>query len=141
MLAADLDVGLVPGGTLLLSGGVRIQLDARSEDGNVAVEAFARQGALKAGQQKKVAQDVLKLAMLRSEPGYASVRPIFVFASDEARSSLTGWVRHAAGVFGVELLMVDIGPELRDLIIATQERQKMVNVPLASAADDVIVED
>lgn len=95
-LAAKLGVTLVSGGTLPLSGGVKIQLDARSEDGKFAVEAYARQGVLRGGQLKKIAQDVLKLALLRREPDYAEVRPIIVFASEEARSSITGWVKRAA---------------------------------------------
>lgn len=70
-LAAKLGVTLVSGGTLPLSGGVTIQLDARSEDGKFAVEAYARQGVLRGGQLKKIAQDVLKLALLRREPDFA----------------------------------------------------------------------
>ncbi|GAB3032798.1 hypothetical protein GCM10011376_26020 [Nocardioides flavus (ex Wang et al. 2016)] len=139
-LAAQLGVVLVGGGALSLSGGVRIQLDARSEDGKFAVEAYARQGTLKGGQLKKIAQDVLKLALLRREPNHADVRPIIVFASEEARSSITGWVKRAADVFGVELHVVDIAPELREEILATQEAQKMVNVELPTAADDLTIE-
>ena len=140
-LAAKLGVALVGGGTLSLSGGVRIQLDARSEDGKFAVEAYARQGTLKGGQLKKIAQDVLKLALLRQEPDHAEVRPIIVFASEEARSSITGWVKRAADVFGVELHVVDIDPGLRAQILATQSAQRMVNIDLASAADDLTVEE
>lgn len=139
-LAAQLGVVLVGGGALSLSGGVRIQLDARSEDGKFAVEAYARQGTLKGGQLKKIAQDVLKLALLRSEPDHADVRPIIVFASEEARASITGWVKCAADVFGVELHVVDIDPSLRAEILATQEAQKMVNVELPTTADDLTIE-
>ena len=140
-LAAKLGVALATGGTLSLDEGVRIHLDARSENGKVAVEAYARQGTLKGGQLKKIAQDVLKLALLRREPGYTDVRPIIVFASEEARSSITGWVKHAAGVFGVELHVVDIDPGLREAIIATQLRQKMVNVDMSAAADDLTIQE
>lgn len=140
-LSAELGVVLLPAGTLSLSGGVRIQLDARSEDGKFAVEAYARQGTLKGGQLKKIAQDVLKLALLRQEPDYVDVRPIIVFASEEARSSITGWVKRAADVFGVELHVVDIDPDLRATIVATQDQQKMVNVALPAAADDLAMED
>lgn len=140
-LAAKLGVVLACGGTLSLSGGVRIQLDAWSADGKFAVEAYARQGTLKGGQLKKIAQDVLKLALLRHEPDRAEVRPIIVFASEEARSSITGWVKRAADVFGVELHVVDIDPELRAKIVATQDLQKMVNVSLPDAADDLTIEE
>jgi imidazole glycerol phosphate synthase subunit HisF len=140
-LATSLDVPLSLGGTVTVSGGARLQLDARSEDGSIAVEAYARQGRLKGGQIKKIAQDVLKLALLRHEAEAEVTRPIVVFASQEARSSITGWIQHAADTFGVELHVVDIDPELRDRIIATQDRQKMVNVPLPAAADDIAVDD
>lgn len=140
-LAAELGVVLVGGGTLSLGGGVRIQLDARSEDGKFAVEAYARQGTLKGGQLKKIAQDVLKLALLRNEPDHADVRAIIAFASQEARSSITGWVKRAADVFGVELYIVDIDPDLRATILATQDQQKMVNIALPAAADDITHED
>ncbi|TCW20603.1 hypothetical protein [Dietzia cinnamea] len=140
-LATKLKVALVRGGSLTLSGGVRIHLDARSEDGKFAVEAYARQGRLKGGQLKKIAQDVLKLALLRSEPDYSDVRPIIVFASEEARSSITGWVKHAASAFGVELHVVDIDPGLRHAILATQRRQRMVNVDLTAVADDLTIDE
>ncbi|KZO60537.1 hypothetical protein AB6N35_00420 [Dietzia cinnamea] len=140
-LATKLKVALVRGGSLTLSGGVRIHLDARSEDGKFAVEAYARQGRLKGGQLKKIAQDVLKLALLRSEPDYSDVRPIIVFASEEARSSITGWVKHAASAFGVELHVVDIDPGLRHAILATQRRQRMVNVYLTAVADDLTIDE
>ena len=65
------------------------------------------------------------------------MRPIIVFASEEARSSITGWVKHAAGVFGVELHVVDIDPGLRDAILETQRRQRMVNVDISAVADDL----
>lgn len=64
-----------------------------------------------------------------------------MFASEEARSSITGWVKRAADVFGVELHVVEIDPELRADIVATRDLQKMVNVPLPSVADDITHED
>ncbi len=139
-LAAELGAVLVPGGRLSLTGGGEIRLDARSEDGKFAVEAFARQGTLKSGQLKKIATDVLKLAFLQREPDYVDVRPIIVFASEDARSSVTGWVKRAADAFGVELHVVDIDPGLRAEIVATQEAQRMVNVDLPEVADDLTLE-
>lgn len=68
------------------------------------------------------------------------IRRIIVFASDEARLSITGWAKRAADVFGVELHVVDIDPELRAAIVATQDLQKTVNVPIPSVADDLTVE-
>ncbi|MFL0580220.1 hypothetical protein [Dietzia sp. 179-F 9C3 NHS] len=140
-LSEKLRIPFDAGGALTLSNGARIHLDAVSEDGGAAVEAYARQGRLKGGQLKKIAQDVLKLAMLRQDPDYTDVRAIIAFASDEARQSITGWVQHAADVFGVEFHVVDLDPALRAQLLTTQERQKMVNVPLPEAADDVLLQE
>ena len=54
---------------------------------------------------------------------------------------ITGWVNRAAEVFGVEFHVVDIDPGLRDAIVATQGRQKMVNVDLSAAADDLTIQE
>ncbi|KGN37601.1 hypothetical protein [Knoellia subterranea] len=140
-LGAQLQLNLVPGGTLKLAGGASIQLDARSDDGSVAVEAYARQGVLRGGQLKKIAQDILKLALLRAEPEHKDVRPIIVFASEEARSSVKGWLRQAADTFGVELHVVELDDALRAQIVAVQDRQKMTNVALPAVVGDLTVED
>lgn len=131
-LADKIKVPLVPGGYVTLDVGVKIQLDARSDDGKVLVEAYARQGKLKGGQLKKVAQDVLKLAWIRQDPAFADARGIVVFASEEALMSVTGWMRQAAKEFGVEMCDVSIDDELRSQIVEAQERQKMVNVTAES---------
>lgn len=131
-LSTKLGLSLVQGGQVTLAGGVKIQLDARSADGRVVVEAYARQGSLKGGQLKKVAQDVLKLAIIRRQPGQEDTRAIVVFASPEALASVSKWVRQAAADFGVELVVVDIDGELRTQILEAQSRQKMVNAPEGS---------
>lgn len=139
-LSKELGVVLEGGETIALSGGAQIRVDAQSDDAKIVVEAYARQGRLKGGQLKKIAQDVLKLALLRREPGFADVRPIIVFASEDARASVTGWVEHAADVFGVEMHVVEIDSRLRETILSTQEAQKMVNVELPTVVDDLVTE-
>jgi len=119
-------------------GGSSVQLDACSEDKSVLVEAYARQGKLKGAQIKKISQDVLKLALLKRDDSLSSSRAIIVFASEEARASITGWVRSAADQFGVELMVVDIPEDVRDDIRSAQARQVMVNVQVAA---DEVVED
>lgn len=126
-LAVKIGIPLMSGGVLALGGGVTIQLDARSADGKVAVEAYARQGKLHGGQLKKIAQDILKFALLQQELAHADVRSIVVFASEAAHASITGWVKHAANSFGVELIVVDIDDGLRAELIRAQQRQNMVN--------------
>ena len=118
-----------------LAGGVNVEVDAASSDGRTVVEAYARQGALHGAQLKKIAQDILKLALIKKEPGKESTEAIIAFASQEARDSIRGWVQQAAEAFGVELTVVTISPQLRDAILAVQKRQVMVN--LDYVADDV----
>lgn len=121
--------------SISLAGGVRIEVDAATRDASVVVEAYARQGRLKSAQLKKIAQDILKLALLKREPGRQSTAAIIVFASQEARDSVSGWVGQAADSFDVTLKVVDIPENLREQIRLAQSRQVMVN--LDQVADDV----
>ncbi len=99
------------------------------------VEACARQGRLKGAQLRKVAQDILKLALLQEGSESKSIERFIVFASTEAEQSVKGWVREAAERFGIRFLVVDVPQELRDSILTAQSRQVMVNVD--QVADDV----
>ena len=123
-------------------GGSFVQLDACSDDERILVEAYARQGKLKGAQIKKISQDILKLALLKRDPRLSDSRAIAVFASEEARDSITGWIRSAAEQFGIELVVVDIPDALRDEIKSAQARQVMVNVeiPIEDLADDLTLE-
>ncbi len=124
-----------PNPRIALSGGVTIEVDAATTDGSIVVEAYARQGRLKGAQFKKIAQDILKLALLKQEPGRELTEAIIAFASQEAHDSIAGWVRQAAKTFGVDLVVVDISHALRAEIRHAQQRQVMVN--LDQIADDV----
>ena len=119
-----------------------VQLDACSDDESLLVEAYARQGKLKGAQIKKISQDILRLALLKRDPRLSDSRAIAVFASEEARDSIAGWIRSAAEEFEIELIVVDIPDDLRDEIKAAQARQVMVNVelPVEDVADDVTLE-
>lgn len=142
-LAAKLgfEGALKPKRVRVLGGGF-VQLDACSDDESILVEAYARQGKLKGAQIKKVSQDILKLALLKRDPRLRDSRAIAVFASEEARGSVTGWIRSAADQFGIELAVVDIPEALRDEIKSAQARQVMVNaeIPIDDLADDVTLE-
>lgn len=139
-LADTLGLYPVPApGRITLPGGVWVEVDACCRDNSVFVEAYARQGPLKGAQLKKIAQDILKLALLKREATFADSRAIIAFASHEARDSVRGWLRRAAETFGVELLVVPISENLRDKIVSAQKRQEMVNVDVSHAdiAEDV----
>ena len=122
--------------------GAWVEVDARGDDPPVFVEAYARQGTLKGAQLKKVAQDILKLALLRRRAEHAQARAVIVFASAEAEASVTGWLRQAAHTFDVDLCVVDIPEQIRQRILAAQERQKMTNVelPASDVADDLTLQ-
>ena len=122
-------------GKITLAGGVNIEVDAATADESVVVEAYARQGKLKGAQPKKIAQDILKLALLKREAGRERTEAIVAFASQQARDSISGWLRQAAETFDVQLEVVDIPQDLRDQILQAPSRQVMVN--LDQVADDV----
>jgi hypothetical protein len=76
-------------------------VDAATADRSTVVEAYARQGKLKGAQLKKIAQDILKLALLKRQPGHERTETIIAFASQEAHDSISGWLQEAAAEFGV----------------------------------------
>jgi hypothetical protein len=133
-LGAQFGISLLPGGRLQVGGGAHVQVDARSENNGVLVEAYARQGALKGAQLKKVGQDILKFALLRQTGGWAEARMILAFASNEAKESIRGWLAQAAEVFEVELVVVALAREASERILAAQQRQVMVNLSADEAA-------
>ncbi len=135
-LAAERGIDLLQKpGRIKLSGGVYIEVDAATPDGGIVVEVYARQGALKGSQLKKIAQDILKLALLKREIRHAHMEAVLAFASQEAHDSISGWLGQAAVAFEVDFVVVDIPTWLREKIRAAQERQVMVNLDVI--ADDV----
>lgn len=121
--------------TIKLAAGAPAQVDAASPDGKVLAEIFARQGELKGGQQKNVAIDTLKLITIRCE--HHDTRLVIAFADEEASRYATGggWVAQALRTWNVDVEIIDIPQDLRDEILAAQQRQRMVNAD--DAADDV----
>ena len=111
-----IELNLRPG-RLTLGGGNHIEVDAAAADWSIVVEAYARQGKLHGAQLKKIAQDILKLELLKREIGHDGTRAIIVFASPEARDSISGWIQQAATTFGVELRVVDIPQEHRGQVV------------------------
>jgi hypothetical protein len=86
-LKDQLDADLEPR-SLQLPGGSRVDVDGVSADESVFIEIFARQGKLKGGQRRKVAQDALKLITLaRSRP---NARCIIAFGDTEAEQCVAG---------------------------------------------------
>lgn len=120
----EINEGLQPR-TIIIEGKVHIRVDAATLDNSVVAEIFARQGKLLDGQQKKLARDILKLAVLKQK--MPSSRVILAFANIDIENHLTGasWVAFAVEKFGIELKNLDksISPELRMKIILAQNEQ------------------
>ncbi len=106
---------------VVVGGGATIHVDGVDEDATIFVEAYARQGKLVGAQKKKIAQDILKLSILRSQRPAA--RLILLFADEAAKDSITGWVKSAAVTHEIEFRTVDLGEEWRTRIIKTQNQQ------------------
>lgn len=125
-VAARLGVALSPR-SFVLPNGSRVQVDGTDPDVSVLVEVFARQGALKGGQQKKVCQDALKLITLRCM--HPNARLVIAFADEHASAYASSgtWVAEALSTWGVEVLVVEIDPALRARIREAQARQVMLN--------------
>lgn len=134
LLVQRLGVDLAPA-TIKLAAGAPVQVDAASPDRRVLAEIFARQGALKGGQQKKVAIDTLKLLTVRRE--HPDTKLVIAFADTAAAAYATGggWLAQALRTWDVDIEIVDIPQNLRDEILAAQAGQKMVNIE--DVADDI----
>ena len=114
--------------TIKLAIGTPVHVDAASPDGRVLAEIFARQGALKGAQQKKVAIDTLKLIAVRRER--PEVQKLIICFADQAAAGYAtggGWLAQALLTWKVDVEIVDIPADLRAEIIAAQEGQTMVN--------------
>ncbi len=123
---------------LVFPSGAQVEIDGASSDDSILVEVFARQGALKGGQQRKVCQDALKLITLgRSYPG-ARLVLAFADAAAAAYASRGTWVAEALKSWGVNVLVVEVEEAVRAEIRDAQLRQVMVN-PSAPPAEDAVV--
>lgn len=121
--AAELGVDLHPT-ELALATGTPVRVDGVTADESVIVEIFARQGTLKDGQRRKVGLDAFKLVTLgASRPGS---RLIMVFADNDAATYALGkgWLADALKTWKVEVMVVELAPELRARILEAQEVQR-----------------
>lgn len=105
--------------------GATVEVDGASSDEAVLVEVFARIGRLKGGQLHKVSTDTLKLVALGETRPEA--RLILAFADQEAADSVVGWRAALLDRRKIDKLVVPLDAEQRAVILAAQERQRMVN--------------
>lgn len=106
----------------------RVEVDGASPDEAVLVEVFARIGKLKGAQLDKVSTDTLKLVALSETRPEA--RLILAFADKEAADSIVGWRAAVLQLRGIEKLVVALPDKQRAVILAAQEKQRMVNAPM-----------
>ena len=102
--------------------GAKMLIDGVDSDRTIFVEAFARMGRLKDGQQKKVAIDALKFVALKTENPDA--RFVLAFADQKASDSVVGWVRAVLDEHGIKRVVVPIPKTLERKLLATQANQK-----------------
>ena len=97
------------------------------------VEVFAHQGPMKPGQRHKVMADALKLVAIGQHCFDSKARLVLALASDQARSSLSGWRVEALEALGVEVLVIELESALLEGIRTAQIRQRMTNVGRAKS--------
>lgn len=102
--------------------GALMEIDGVDENHTVFVEAYARIGHLKTGQEKKVATDALKLAALTEQ--YPDAQMILAFADQAAADSVVGWLRAVLEQRGIKRVVVTIATPLKAKLLVAQADQK-----------------
>jgi hypothetical protein len=125
MLSERLGVVLTPA-TIRLDDGTRVELDGADTERTVLVESWARFGRPKPAHHKKVLTDALKLSWIAGHFLPRPARLVLLMADQAAAYPFTGgsgWGAHAIADLGVEVVVVELPPELAATIIAAQARQ------------------
>jgi len=106
---------------------VEIEVDAVNSDRSVLIEIFARQGRLLDGQKKKIAKDILKLALIGIGDSSRKRRLILAHANPAISRHVTqnSWLSKAATKFGIEeiCLFDQLTEKLKSEIRAAQKIQ------------------
>ena len=109
-----------------LEAGSWLEVDGYASDPLILCEAWARIGPAKPGQQKKVMTDALKLVVARAERGGAEdCHAVLAFCDEAAAAHFSGksWMAEALRQLNIEVLVVEIPPEVRESITTAQGRQ------------------
>ena len=108
-----------------LSGGACIEVNGMDAAERFAVQVHARLGSLKVAQKHSVANDVLKLILLRDSAAAQGQHPalILAFASREAMDSIKGWLLEAILLNHIDLRHVPLSDETVARVRAAQQRQ------------------
>lgn len=115
---------------LRVVGGTYVDVDGVSDDPRTLVEIYARVGTLRGGQIKKIAEDILKLTTVRKcNDEWTDANAYLVYASQEARDSIRGWLDAAATAWGVQSLVITLPEDVRADLLRAQATQVMINRP------------
>ena len=105
-----------------------IQPDFYSAQDQIVGEIFAHIGKPKPAQNKKIANDILKMLLL-DKISKTVYRKILVVCDKEELKALQGQSALSESIrqFGIEVLFVEIDDKVKQQIVDAQSRQKMVN--------------
>lgn len=121
-VAKQLNVELTP--ARIAIGDAHVEIDGVSAGHTVLVEAYARIGALRGAQPRKLAADAFKIAWAGRRLG--STRLVLALADEAAARYLQRsgtWFAAALRDTGVEVLVAELDDELRAAVLAAQARQ------------------
>ena len=121
-----------------ISDGTNVELNGMDSAERYAVQVHARLGALKVAQKHSVANDVLKLILVRDSASSQGRHPalILAFTSQEAVDSIRGWLREAIRLHGIDLRVVPLSDETVERVRAAQSRQVLGSAPRSQEATD-----
>lgn len=105
-----------------------MQPDFYSKTDKIIGEIFAHIGKPNVGQNHKISNDILKMLLLEKIEGI-TYRKIIVVCDEEEQKKLKGdsILAECISQFQIEVKMIEIELDLRNTIMAAQQRQKMIN--------------
>jgi hypothetical protein len=121
-LAEQLGVALAPR-RIEFGNGVRVELDAASEDLSVLVEVWAHQGPVKSAQRSKVLTDAFKLDFVGRKLGGTRRLILLLGDAEAARKFAGGWPAAAIRQAGIEMVVLELDDETRQRVRDAQLRQ------------------
>lgn len=109
-------------------GATFMQPDFYSRENAIIGEIFSHIGKPKKAQDNKIANDILKMLLLEKLE-HKTYRKIIVVCDEEERMHLEGSsvLSECIYQFGIEIKLIEIDDDLRNMLIAAQKRQRMVN--------------
>lgn len=109
-------------------GATFMQPDFYSRENAIIGEIFSHIGKPKKAQDNKIANDILKMLLLEKLE-HKTYRKIIVVCDEEERMHLEGSsvLSECIHQFGIEIKLIEIDDDLRNILISAQKRQRMVN--------------